>query len=271
MLEWKNLLISGAPFLGYLLIFKYYAFLREITGLNDYSKPNREILPFLDRTIFQCLPHRVLSSNPNTVLDFLAAVPYLVHFPLPILFLVYLYFSHRRRRQIYAFLWCAGWVNLLAVLVQFLFPTAPPWFTDTAVFDEKGQFLGSGNNEAGFERLDKLLHMQMFHNIYSASPVKFGAMPSLHVAWPAIILVCRPWISSQFGIFHVVWIAWAAMYSNHHYGVDAMAGILLALLVNVCMMRIYCPFPPVSIFFNDDEDARPRGTKSPKPGSFLPV
>jgi membrane-associated phospholipid phosphatase len=270
VVEWKNIAISASPFIGYLLIFKYYATLRQITGLDEFNKPNSDILPWLDQAIFQCLPHRLLSTHPNFVLDVLAAIPYLIHFPLPVLFALYLYLNHRRRRQIYAFLWCAGWVNLLAVIVQLLFPTAPPWFTDSVVYDENGQFVSSGNNEAGFERLDKLLDIKMFHNIYGASPVKFGAMPSLHVAWPAIILVCKPWVSSQFGIFHVVWIAWAAMYSNHHYAIDAVAGILLALTVNICMMRVYCPFPPVSIFRPDDDDARPRPAFR-KPNSFLPL
>jgi hypothetical protein len=67
-------------------------------------------------------------------------------------------------------------------------------------------------------------------------------MPSLHVAWPAIILVCKPWVSENFAFFHLVMIFWASMYSNHHYGVDGMAGILLTLAVKLGMTRIYCPF-----------------------------
>lgn len=257
-LDWRSLAIAAIPFLSYLIVFKYYAALRLITGLGEVTEPSRDVLPWLDESIFQCLPHRALSTHPNIVLDLLAAIPYLIHFPLPVLFIAYLYFTHRRRKQIYAFLWCAGWVNLLAVLVQFLFPTAPPWFNDTAQYDVNGVFVSAGNNEAGFERLDRVFSVRMFHSIYGASPVKFGAMPSLHVAWPAIILVCKPWISAQFGIFHVVWIAWAAMYSNHHYGIDALAGILLAFTVNICMMRIYCPFPPVSIFKKERDEELPR-------------
>ena len=244
--EWKNVLISALPFLMYLFVFKYYVFLREYTGMSEITKPNRNVLPYLEELAFNCLPHRKLAQFANPVLDFLAAIPYLVHFPLPLLFAGYLYTNARRRRQIYPFLWCAGWVNFLAVIVQFVFPTAPPWFADSAVFDDKGHLIAVANNEAGFERLDKMFNVQLFHSIYSASPVKFGAMPSLHVAWPAIILVSKPWFSDTVGVLHVVWIAWAALYSNHHYGVDAMAGIFLVFLVNYCMTRIYCPFPVYS-------------------------
>lgn len=255
--DFKSLLLAALPFLLYLFVFKYYAFLRDYTGMSALTQPNRHILPKMEEAIFQCLPHKVLSAYPNLVLDLMAAVPYLIHFPLPVMFAVYLGVFTRRRRHVYGFLWCAGWVNFLAVIVQFVFPTAPPWFTDSAVFDAAGNLVSSAPNEAGFQRLDQFFGVQMFHNIYSASPVKFGAMPSLHVAWPAIILFCKPWISVRVGVVHLVWIVWAALYSNHHYGVDALAGIALALLVNLCMVRIWCPFDPPSIFAKEDDEIIP--------------
>eukprot|EP00050_Salpingoeca_kvevrii_P020736 m.102222 g.102222 ORF g.102222 m.102222 type:complete len:283 (-) comp8992_c0_seq1:159-1007(-) len=252
-IEFRKLLLALSPFIGYLFIFKHYQFLRDYSGMSDINPPNMEVLPWLEQSIFQCLPHKVLSQHTSIFLDLMAAIPYLIHFPLPLLFTIYLALQPRRRRQIYPFLWCAGWVNFLAVINQFVFPTAPPWFKDSAIFDENGDLIYSAPNEAGFARLDAYFGMQMFHNIYGASPVKFGAMPSLHVAWPAIILVCRPWVSMRFGIFHLVWITWAALYSNHHYGVDALAGILLTFFVSYCMVHVYCPWRPTSIFLPEDE------------------
>lgn len=262
--QWLHLLLAAAPFLSYLLVFKYYAFLRDITGMTNRTPPNLDLLPAMELVVFHCLPHKLFAKLACIPLDLLAAVPYLIHFPLPVLFIVYLYLNPRRRRHIFPMLWCAGWVNFLAVLFQFTFPTAPPWFVDSAVFGENGNLVSVGNNEAGFERLDTLFGIKLFHSIYGASPVKFGAMPSLHVAWPAIILVCRPWFSTRFGVLHLVWISWAALYSNHHYGVDAIAGIALAFLVNLAMLKIYCPFKPVSMFL-EDEEAFPRGEMVSKP------
>lgn len=239
----KSLLAAFLPFFCYLIVFRYYQFFRDVTGLSQVSKPNFYILPWLEKKVFHCLPHQILAQYSHPILDFFAAVPYLIHFPLPLLFFLYLAFNRRRRHGVYAFLWCAGWVNLSALLIQFLFPTAPPWFTDSAVFDEEdGHLISVSPNEAGFERLDALMGWNVFHNIYSKSPVKYGAFPSLHVAWPTIILVCRPWVNEKFATLHVVWIAWAALYSNHHYGVDAVAGILLVLLVNYMMTRVWSPF-----------------------------
>ncbi len=69
----------------------------------------------------------------------------------------------------YPMLWCAGWVNFLAVLVQLTFPTAPPWFNDSAEYGPAGDLIRSANNEAGFERLDNALGVRFFHSIYAGA------------------------------------------------------------------------------------------------------
>jgi len=238
----KRVLLAFSPFLAYLIVYSNYNRIRYMTGLEETRKPSITFLPWLEYLVFHCYPHRILSKVASPLLDFFAAIPYLIHFPLPFLFSVYLLSGEERQKSILPYLWCAGWVNLIAVFVQFIFPTAPPWFVDSAVYDHNGKFLQSGNNEAGFARLDALIGHSVFHGIYSKSPLKFGAFPSLHVAWPAIILVNNPWIGKKFAWFHVVWIAWAAMYSNHHYGVDALGGILLVFIINFSMIKIWSPF-----------------------------
>ncbi|XP_002157325.2 uncharacterized protein LOC100211216 [Hydra vulgaris] len=238
----KSSLLAISPYLMYLILYSNYMRFRVLTGLEELRKPNITFLPWLEYLIFHFYPHRFLSNFASPVLDFLAAIPYLIHFPLPALFLIYLLIAENRRKYIFSFLWCAGWVNLVTIIIQLIFPTAPPWFVDSAVFDNEGHFIKSISNEAGFHRLDALLGHNIFHGIYSASPLKFGAFPSLHVAWPAIILVNEPWISKRFAWFHMIWISWAAMYSNHHYAVDALGGILLVFIVNFSMIKIWSPF-----------------------------
>eukprot|EP00117_Sycon_ciliatum_P042737 scpid7802/ scgid31048/ Inositol phosphorylceramide synthase catalytic subunit aur1; Aureobasidin A resistance protein homolog; Phosphatidylinositol:ceramide phosphoinositol transferase len=239
----KLVFYAAIPFVLYILFFRYYAFFREFTGIASVSRPNINVLPWLEEMVFQCLPHRILAKFAHPLLDFIAAIPYLVHFPLPVLFGLYLLSDKRRRPLIFRFFWCAGWVNLSALCIQFIFPTAPPWFADSAVFDDDdGKLISVSPNEGGFQRLDARLGISVFHSIYSKSPVTFGAMPSLHVAWPMIILMSRPWVNKKFAAFHVCWITWAALYSNHHYGVDAMAGIMLVVLVFFMEKRVWSPF-----------------------------
>jgi len=247
-IPFKDLGLALLPFLSYLLVFSNYRILRRITGLDSVLTPNANFLPWLEMLVFHCYPHQILATFSNPIFDFMAAVPYLIHFPLPAFFLVYKFFYTKSVHGALPFLWLAGWVNLVAVFIQFFFPTTPPWFVDSAVWSAEGQLLKAGANEAGFHRLDRVLGFPFFHNIYSASPVKYGAFPSLHVAWPAMILVCGPWISEKFALGHVAWITWAALYSNHHYGVDAIAGIVLVFLVNFMMRKVWSPFHSDGIF-----------------------
>ena len=238
----KKLLFAVIPFLTYLVIFSSYKGFRHFTHLDELSPPNYVILSTIEYRLFFCYPHKLLSSLANPVFDVLAAIPYLFHFPLPFLFGAYLAFTPKKRAALYPYVWCAGWVNLIAVTIQATFPTASPWFVDSAVLDEHGSIILEGPNEAGFHRLDKLFQITLFHNIYGHSPLKFGAFPSLHVAWPMVVLLNHPWFGKKVASIHVIWITLAALYSTHHYLIDAIAGILLVVMVRVCMIKIWSPF-----------------------------
>lgn len=238
---WK-LLLAALPFFTYLLIFSSYKAFRHLTNLDDISPPNYVVLSTLEYSLFFCHPHKLLSQLANPVFDLLAAVPYLIHFPLPFLFMAYLILNPRKRQAVYPFIWCAGWVNLIAVLFQATFPTAPPWFTDSAVLDKQGNVLYERASEAGFKRLDALFGLSLFHGIYSQSPLKFGAFPSLHVAWPVVILLNHHWFGKKVAITHIVWISLAALYSTHHYLVDVLGGIALAVIVKLSMLKVWSPF-----------------------------
>lgn len=239
----QKLLIAFLPFICYLVVFKFYKQFRSVTNLEKLTPPNYIILSDIEYTIFFCHPHRILSKFANPVFDFLAAIPYLFHFPLPFLFAFYLAISPKRRPALYPFLWCAGWVNLIAVLFQATFPTAPPWFTDSAVLDEHGNVIYEVPNEAAFKRIDKLFGISLFHGIYAQSPVKFGAFPSLHVAWPMVVFLNHPWGGKKVGGAHIVWITLAALYATHHYLIDALGGLTLVVIVRLAMLRIWSPFP----------------------------
>eukprot|EP01135_Chromosphaera_perkinsii_P004223 Nk52_evm12s272 gene=Nk52_evmTU12s272 len=242
-IPFKRIAIALLPFLCYLLVFQNYSALRNLSGLGQVKIPNMTFLPAVEKTIwFGHLPHQILARHTNVFLDLFAALVYVLHFTLPLIFTIYLYASGRRQDWFFYF-WVFGWVNFLAVIVQFFFPTAPPWFTDSAVYDD-GELIEVGAPEAGFERVDSLFGMHFFHNLYSKSPLPFGAYPSLHVAWPTVILACGPWFGKKVGIFHVIWIMWASIYANHHYFTDGISAVILTYTVRTCALYIYSPFLP---------------------------
>ena len=77
-----------------------------------------------------------------------------------------------------------------------------------------------------FARLDKILGLPFFFNMFSSNPVPFGSFPSGHVSWPMCIFLTLPPGGRLFGIY-VGWVAWATLYSCHHYLSDAIAAIFL--------------------------------------------
>lgn len=239
----KRVLLAMLPYLAYLVIFTFYSEIRSFTHLWEVSPPNYVILSNVEYQLFFCHPHQILSQLANPFFDFLAALPYLFHFPLPFLFGTFLAINPRRRPAFYPYVWCAGWVNLLAVLFQTICPTAPPWFTDNTVFDQQGSIVYETPNEAGFRRFDKLIGFSLFHSIYAQAPIKFGSFPSLHIALPVVILLNHPWFGKRVAAVHVVWIALAAMYSVHHYFIDVLGGISLVVIVKYCMLKMWSPFP----------------------------
>lgn len=206
-------------------------------------------LPSLEYFLFGCLPHQVISRITHPVLDILAAIPYLGHFLLPFGYPVYCYY-HRAKlgntiEPALRGLWMGGMVATCAVSFQFLFPTAPPWFNDSAVYDSKGSLINYGYNEAGFQRIDALINMPVFHEMYSNSPVTFGSFPSIHAAFPAIIFLNGSWVAHggwKYGLCHILLISWAALYSHHHYLVDVIGGYLLSFFIYSFYHKVWNPF-----------------------------
>ncbi len=242
-----KVVLAIIPYTTYLIFFSSNKSVRHLTHLDILSEPHITVLSHLEHTLFFCYPHRVLSSLANPVFDIVAAIPYLIHFPLPFMFAFYLAISERRRDAVLPFLWCVGWVNVVAVIIQTSFPTAPPWYTDSAVYDQHGDLIYESPNEAGFSRLDRLLGISLFHGLYSTSPLKFGAFPSLHVALPMVVFLNHPWLGKKFGAFHVVLITLSAIYITHHYLVDALGGILLACIVRYSILKVWSPFSELKV------------------------
>ena len=262
-------LLAGLPYITYLLIFKFYTPLRHATHLDTAMPPNYHVLRNIEYHLFFFQPHQLLSSLANPIFDFLAAIPYLIHFPLPFLFGFYLALHPKKKTGIFPYMWCAGWVNFIAVLIQLIFPTASPWFVDSAVMDQHGKIVYEVANEAGFKRLDKLLGFGIFHGIYSQSPLKYGAFPSLHIAWPMIVFLNRPWFGKKVAGVHVVWITLAALYSTHHYLIDALGGILLAVLVRICMLKLWSPFPEYETASSQNEADKLLRSYAPVPNGDI--
>ncbi len=167
--------------------------------------------------------------NNNKFLDFLSGFFYINWMPVPIGFGVYLYFSNKELFLKYslAFLF----VNIVGFAIYYIYPAAPPWYVQNYGFD---LHIGVKGSRAGLERFDNLIGIPVFEGIYNKNANVLAAMPSLHSAYPVVVLFyafknrINYFVKALFVIF-LFGIWFSAVYSSHHYIIDVVAGVFVAI------------------------------------------
>jgi len=183
-------------------------------------------------------PNEYWLAHQSKWLDIMSGVFYLTWVPVPLLFAGILFF--RNRAQFFHFSLTFLLVNLIGFVIYYIYPAAPPWYVQLHGFDF---YAATRGNTAGLARFDTLLNVQIFHSLYSKSSNVFAAMPSLHSAYPLIVLVYgwrnkMGWLNILFAVI-VLGIWFAAVYTSHHYVLDVIAGILCATAGIVLYNRVF--------------------------------
>jgi membrane-associated phospholipid phosphatase len=119
-------------------------------------------------------------------------------------------------------------VNVMGFATYLIYPAAPPWYVSEHGF---GAVLGDVRpSPAAAQRFDSLLGTHFFDNIYRHSIDIYGAIPSLHSAYPLIAAVLafqiaelRParWAIAAFSAL----MCFSAIYLQHHYVIDVLMGV----------------------------------------------
>ncbi|KAL3234355.1 Inositol phosphorylceramide synthase catalytic subunit AUR1 [Nakaseomyces bracarensis] len=189
-------------------------------------------LPAIETVLYGDNLSDILATTTHPVLDIFAWIPYGVfHFGAPFVVAAILFlFGPPTILQGYAFAF--GYMNLLGVMIQILFPAAPPWYKILYGLD-KANYTMKGS-PGGLGRIDKLLHIDVYTKGFTNSSVIFGAFPSLHSGCATMEALffsyCFPFLRPLF-IFYVCWLWWSTMYLTHHYFVDLMAGSVLSYVI----------------------------------------
>ncbi|MBL0884072.1 MAG: inositol phosphorylceramide synthase, partial [Chitinophagaceae bacterium] len=174
-------------------------------------------------------PNEYWTIHSNRFLDVLAGFFYLSWVPVPLGFAAFLFF--RNRTWFLEFSLTFLFVNILGFIIYYVYPAAPPWYVQQYGFDF---IAGTPGNTAGLQRFDAYFGVSVFKSLYEKSSNVFAAMPSLHSAYPLIVLYfgCRfrfTWINLLFAII-MFGIWFAAVYTSHHYVLDVLAGITCAII-----------------------------------------
>jgi membrane-associated phospholipid phosphatase len=174
-------------------------------------------------------PNEYFLEHHSTFFDILSGIFYLCWIPVPLAFGTYLFFTNRRLFLQFSLTFFL--VNLVGFVGYYTYPAAPPWY-----LQEHGLIadLKTAGSTAGLHRFDDYFGVNIFQSIYAKSSNVFAAMPSLHSAYPLIVVYYG--FKKKLGYFNIIFmivtigIWFAAIYTSHHYILDVLAGILCAVI-----------------------------------------
>ena len=182
-------------------------------------------------------PNEYWANHSTQFLDILTGLFYLSWVPVPLGFAAFLFFKNRRWFLEFSLTFL--FVNILGFIIYYVYPAAPPWYVQQYGFD----FLaGTPGNTAGLHRFDTYFDVSIFKSLYEKSSNVFAAMPSLHSAYPLIVLYFGwrfqlKWINIFFATV-MLGIWFAAVYTSHHYVLDVLAGITCAIIGIIVFSRL---------------------------------
>jgi hypothetical protein len=186
-------------------------------------------------------PNEYFNLKATTWLTIVTGLFYLCWIPVPLSFAAYLFF--RNKKQFLYFALTFLFVNLLGFVVYYLYPAAPPWYVQYYGFKFHPLTVG---NTGGLARFDAYFHINLFKSIYAKGSNVFAAMPSLHSAYPIIVVYYA--VKNRLGLMNVFFaivmlgIWFTAVYASHHYILDVLAGIVCATtgitLFNILFTRV---------------------------------
>jgi inositol phosphorylceramide synthase catalytic subunit len=173
----------------------------------------------------------------NPFLDLLSGLFYINWIPVPLAFGFWLYFKNKQQFLYFSLSFLL--VNLIGFCIYYIHPAAPPWYVAKYGFELHFGTLGEA---AGLTRFDELLGVKVFSLIYTRNSNVFAALPSLHCAYPVVVLFYA--LKNNSGIMKLLFalfmvgIWFSAIYSGHHYLTDVILGVVCAVIGLMVFQKI---------------------------------
>ncbi|KAF6756752.1 inositolphosphorylceramide synthase [Ephemerocybe angulata] len=189
------------------------------------------LLPTLESVLYGANISDILTRFTHPILDVIAWIPYGVgHFTIPFVVGAFVWLF-RDVRILHLWASVFGYMNLTGVLIQILFPCAPPWYE--VIYGLTPANYGMKGSPGGLARIDALLHTNMYSAAFGNSPMVFGAFPSLHAGSATMEALFIAHFFPQMSKF--VWVYagilyWATMYLTHHYLIDVVCGACMSTM-----------------------------------------
>lgn len=236
----RRLITGFSIFIIYWILFDYMKafpnYLYNTVHIKDLYEAEKAIFGIMVNGV-RLTPNEYWLLHPQDWLDVTSGIFYLCWVPVPLMFAGYLFYKDT---LIFIHFACTFLlVNLVGFVFYYIYPAAPPWYVQLHGFEFIAHTRG---NAAGLLRFDQHLHANIFSALYSKSSNVFAAMPSLHSAYPLIVLYyawrhAKPFFQVIFTIVAVgIWFS--AIYNSHHYMLDVIAGIICAITSIILYSRI---------------------------------
>lgn len=186
-------------------------------------------------------PNEFFQLHTHWLVDLLTGFAYLVFIGVFVLSSAYFYFWLSRqgtarhsagwiRDRSPALMWSFFWVNMIGYSTYYWYAAAPPWYV--ARYGLGPADMTAQASSAGCARFDQLLGTHFFSEFYGRSADVFGAIPSLHVAYPflTVLFAYRFGALRGFAVSFYALMCFSAVYLNHHYVLDVIWGTAYAVL-----------------------------------------
>jgi len=246
----RKFILGFSIFIVYWIIFDY---MKAFPNYN-YNEVHIQDLYNTEKSLFgitidgsRITPNEYWKINHSSFLDVMAGLFYLCWIPVPLMLAAWLFYKDKNLFLQFSLTFV--FVNMLGFIVYYIYPAAPPWY----IQQYGTAFLkNTPGNTAGLARFDAYFNVSIFKGLYSKSSNVFAAMPSLHSAYPLIVLYYgvrrrMGWVNILFSIV-MVGIWFAAVYSSHHYVLDVLAGILTAIVGIIVFQKFIIRFSGVRKF-----------------------
>ena len=171
-------------------------------------------------------------DHASSAADLYFAIPYGTFIFVSVLFAGYLFWKDRAGLQRYT--WTFLVLNIAAFATYHIYPAAPPWYyhlTHSCVAD----MTAHASEGTHLAHVDAMIGFSYFHGFYGRSMDVFGAVPSLHVAYPLLIL-WEGWrlfgpLRRAAAVLFFLSMCGAAVYLDHHYVIDVLLGLVYATTI----------------------------------------
>lgn len=229
----RTFLFDWIPFLFILISYDFLRGFADNLGTRvSFVEPI-----IIEKAIFGGLPtitlQRYLYNGNLNWWDFLFVITYFLHFAIPLTFgFVFWIYNRQWFKQFVTgilLLSFSGWVTYL------IYPAAPPWMASQEGYIQP---ITKILNE-GLKAFPERLSLPTIYHQMNPNPV--AAIPSMHAAYPLLILIYaikffgkRAWFFSIY--VAIVWFS--IVYLGEHYVVDVIAGAIYAIIFYFVAMKM---------------------------------